>query len=98
MERQTIEMPSTADMDPNGTEATDLDFSTTATARDIDDPTSEGARYPGEMSSSGYGGSASMPTGPDDDEEYDEEDLTIDEDDEDLDEDEDIDEEEEDEV
>ncbi|MFD1140522.1 hypothetical protein ACFQ4C_05360 [Larkinella insperata] len=77
-------MPTTADMDPNGTAATDLDFSTTATTRNQEQ---SGASYPGEMSSSGYGGSASMPTGPDDDEEYDEEDLTIDEDDEELDED-----------
>ncbi|MGA0559819.1 hypothetical protein ACO2Q8_24370 [Larkinella sp. VNQ87] len=61
----------------------------TATDRTAD------AEYPENMPTSGYGGSASMPTGPDeDDEEYDEEELTItDDDDEDP-----VDEEDEDEV
>lgn len=42
------------------------------------------AEYPENMTTSGYGGTASVPTGPDEDEEeYDEEELTVTDDDED---------------
>ncbi|WP_128544493.1 hypothetical protein [Larkinella soli] len=97
MENQTNMAQSNATMNPNGSSVSDLDFSTTATVRNMessDEPSttnmnpSTGAGYPGNMSTGGYGGSAN---GPDDEEEYDEEELTVtdDDDDEDLTDDED---------
>lgn len=86
MERQSNIMQSNADMDSTGTTATDLEYATTASARDLDDPNNEGAHYPDKMTTSGYGGTDSLPTDPEDEEEYDEEELTLvdEEDEEDL--------------
>ena len=42
----------------DGQTASDLDFSTTATAQNAEP--GEGAAYPGHMSTGGYGGSESM--------------------------------------
>lgn len=85
-------MQSNATMNPNGSSVADIDFSTTASARNMesdDEPAttamnpSTGAGYPGSMTTDGYGGSASMPDDEDDldDDEDDLDDEDLDEDD-----------------
>ncbi len=67
-------------MSTNGQLASDLDFSTTAAARNMES-SDDDADYPGRMSTGGYGGSENMDDDLEDDAVLDDEDALDDEDD-----------------